>query len=534
MAVVVNSPPASDETAKAIMTYIHFAAPVILIFYFLAAFTGHSIATASKDTIVKPSSQTGPGGKPLPRNTGRRADALREKPLPDFSPATKIAFNWLTVGAVLTFVLNAVVVVLHALVDRENDWWCGQDMAVSKVPALYMNVAKHCTQVYIVACFVVYGLVLISLIDTTPSPTIAHGSTWVVALALESILLGASIADYSRTHREPSATDPDGGILRRGVTEWEAIEILINIVRIVFLMVFVGLYLLFTVIQRTKHGKAYPGTRDSPDEATSLLNGHQVENANANGHVYGATLQHGASENGTAEETLDTKTEATWKRPDKIPPKSWWEYLRGYSLFLPYLWPAKSLKLKIVFVVCFGLVMLSRVINVLVVYQIGEITNALAGEKGYPTRIPWAAICLYIFFRLMQGGNGFVGAARSTLWIPISQYSYRELSTAAFEHVHSLSLDFHLGKKTGEVLSALSKGNAINNFLEQVTFQVVPMLIDLTVALGYFLIKFDVYYALVISIVTITYLYVTIRLAQWRAEIRRDMVNASRQEDAVK
>jgi len=61
---------------------------------------------------------------------------------------------------------------------------------------------------------------------------------------------------------------------------------------------------------------------------------------------------------------------------------------------------------------------------------------------------------------------------------------------------------------------------------------VFPMLIDLAVAIGYFLIVFDAYYALVVSIVTFAYLYLTIRLAQWRAEIRREMVNFSRTEDA--
>lgn len=86
---------------------------------------------------------------------------------------------------------------------------------------------------------------------------------------------------------------------------------------------------------------------------------------------------------------------------------------------------------------------------------------------------------------------GLLGAVRSTLWIPIGQYSYQALSTNAFEHVHNLSLDFHLGKKTGEVLSALSKGNAINNFLEMVTFQVVPMLVDLAVAVAVCFIAFD-------------------------------------------
>jgi ABC-type transport system involved in Fe-S cluster assembly fused permease/ATPase subunit len=83
----------------------------------------------------------------------------------------------------------------------------------------------------------------------------------------------------------------------------------------------------------------------------------------------------------------------------------------------------------------------------------------------------------------MQGNMGLVGAIRSYAWIPIGQYSYRALSTRAFEHVHSLSLDFHINKKTGEVLSALSKGAAINTFLEQVLFQIFPVIVDLALVL---------------------------------------------------
>ena len=60
------------------------------------------------------------------------------------------------------------------------------------------------------------------------------------------------------------------------------------------------------------------------------------------------------------------------------------------------------------------------------------------------------------------------------------------------------------------------------------------MLVDLGVAIAYFLIFFDAYYALVVAIVTFWYVYLTIRMAQWRAEIRRQMVNADREEDAVK
>ena len=256
------------------------------------------------------------------------------------------------------------------------------------------------------------------------------------------------------------------------------------------------------------------------EETTNLLNGN-VENGHTHVRGYGSAA-------------VKKDETSGWVRPDTIPSKSWWEYIRGYSLFFPYLWPAKSARLQITVVFCFAIVMVQRAVNVLVPIQVGVITDLLSGESGNYQGVPWGPICLYILYRLLQGGNGLLGALRSTLWVPISQYSYQELSTASFEHVHSLSLDFHLGKKTGEVLSALSKGNSINTFLEQITFQVFPMLIDLGVAIGYFLIAFDAYYALVVAIVTFAYLYLTVRLAQWRAEIRRQMVNSSRQEDAVK
>ena len=60
------------------------------------------------------------------------------------------------------------------------------------------------------------------------------------------------------------------------------------------------------------------------------------------------------------------------------------------------------------------------------------------------------------------------------------------------------------------------------------------MLFDLGVAVGYFLIAFDAYYALVVAIITFWYVYLTIRMAQWRNDIRREMTNADRAADGVK
>ena len=341
---------------------------------------------------------------------------------------------------------------------------------------------------------------------------------------MEVLLLGASFAVYTEEHREPVVGDPCGGELEREMTEWEITEVTVNMIRIFLLFALVSFYTLFVFLRGRKR---HQDIDHDEDEHTGLLaESHPAENGTATGP------SQGYGTNGKPKGPPEAP--AGWEKPKDVPQRSWWEYIRAYTVFLPYIWPYKDRLLQVNFVICFGIVFLQRGIQVLVPYQSGVIVDVLAGDKGEAPRMPWMEISLYIVFRIFQGSNGLLGAARQVLWIPIEQYSYRELSVAAFEHVHMLSLEFHLGKKTGEVLSALGKGASLNTFLESITFNVLPMLVDLVVAVVYFLIYFDAYYALVIAVVTFWYIYITIRMAAWRADIRRQATNASREEDAVK
>ncbi|KAF4556035.1 ABC transporter-like protein 14 [Elsinoe fawcettii] len=522
-----RQPWVSNRVAQNILSYGHAAYPIVLLAFFITVFTIRSIAASnsesddeSDEASATSSPQLGPGGKPLPKKSPSNRDGSRD--VLDFSRPRKLLFEWLSLAVALTFAGNAINVVVHALYARSEQWWCGQ-----------------ATVIYLVGSFMIFCLLLISIIDTKPSPTSAHVATWIFAAAMEIVLLAASFAVYTTDHHEPKVGDPYGGELEREMTEWEITEVTLDLARTLLLLVLIGFYVLFMSLQ----GKAMPQTRPStPEETTGLLDEHDraehgVENGvngnvngQANGQPNGQPNGYGAT-NGNTPRSKKRDAPAGWEKPTTTPSRSWWEYIKGYSVFFPYLWPSKDRRLQIIVVTCFVIMIIQRGIQALVPFQAGVITNKLADQNG---TIPWGSILLYILFRLLQGNNGVLGAIRSTIWVPVSQYSFRELSVASFEHVHGLSLDFHLGKKTGEVLSALGKGNAINNFLESVTFQVVPMLVDLCVAIAYFLILFDAYYALVISVVTFWYIYLTIRMAQWRADIRREMVNSDREVDAVK
>ncbi|KAB8224339.1 hypothetical protein BDV33DRAFT_227211 [Aspergillus novoparasiticus] len=437
------------------------------------------------------------------RRTGEQLK-MREKEMDECSRAFLTAYKGPAAGKLGIHTLRLLGVHYEKWRHATGTWWETAAEAITKYDEQSPQRATECisadeacfclvgswgpVNIYVVGSFFSHAVILVALLEASPAPTIAHFIPWITALPFELVILAGTLSVYTTVHHEPVIGNPYGGGPRReGMTKWETMEIVSAAIRLLFFSLMVGLYMIKFIHKSNPHETVEFG---SASEVAGLL----------------------------SEE--DDSAPEPWIRPTTTPETSWWEYVSSYSLFFPYLWPAKSCRLQ-------------RVVNVLVPYQVGVVTNALSWDNG-EIQIPWIQIAVYIFYRWLQGSTGILDSIRSNLWISVSQYSYMELSTAAFEHVHSLGLDFHMNKKMGEVLSALTKGNSINTFLEQVTFQVLPMIFDMAIAVGYFLIAFDAYYALVVAIVTFCYVYVTVRIAQWRAEMRRQMVNASRQEDAVK
>ncbi|MCJ1352283.1 MAG: hypothetical protein MMC33_002267 [Icmadophila ericetorum] len=207
----------------------------------------------------------------------------------------------------------------------------------------------------------------------------------------------------------------------------------------------------------------------------------------------------------------------------------WLDYFIGFSALFPYIWPSGSANQQAITIFCFILLLCQRVINVLVPYQLGVLVDTL-GRGSMPVK----EIALYCLYKGLQGQQGVIGSIRAILWIPISQSLYRRLSCAAFEHVLSLSLDFHLSKKIGEVVSALGKGGALNTFLDGFAFQLFPMVFDLGIAAVFLFISFDAFYSIIVIGVLWSYIFVTIQMAKYRGRVRREMAKRDREMDAAK
>ncbi|KAH6636451.1 hypothetical protein F5144DRAFT_180490 [Chaetomium tenue] len=522
-----GGPEPVSNTPQSVLRTAQLLYPVILLLTFIISAGVHTVVTSKTEEQLAAPTVRGPGGKPLPITKKKREEEVLETndDARGSGGFAWCAFLYLTGALVMSFVANGAAIAAHAMSSGNsskhaaltNVWWCGDERIV-----------------YVVGSAFLYLYVLITLLEWRQSPIVVHFIVWTLGLVGEVVILVASILALAGSGYL--------GYLSAGLDSspgpWDTIDLGIAGFRLCLLVALVSLYVAVTkrrLEERRLHDEEAQGS--DTDEVSPLLNGNGDYHGHANGHAtrrthYGSTIGNTRrnSDNPTDQGCQQQDQGAAFYRPDKLPHKSWFEYCRGYSVFFPYLWPSRSARLKIVVVLCFILVILQRVVNILVPAQLGIVTDTF--EKNVDK--VWIELGLLILYKLLQGPSGLLGSVRSILWVPVSQHTYRALTTAAFEHVHSLSLDFHLGKRTGEVLSALNKGASINQFLEQVTFQVVPMLVDLLVAIIYFYIRFGSLYALFVSIITFYYLYLTIRMAATRSDQRRDMVNADREEEAVK
>lgn len=139
--------------------------------------------------------------------------------------------------------------------------------------------------------------------------------------------------------------------------------------------------------------------------------------------------------------------------------------------------------------------------------------------------VPWTEVSLYVLFRWLDSGSG-VSALKTYLWLPIDQYSYRSITTAAYEQVMSLSYDFHCDKKTGEIWASIGQGRTVNGIVDLLLFQFSPMVVDLFVAFAYFYILFNVYMAFIVGVVSVLYLWATAKMGSIGVRVRRQVTQA--------
>ncbi|XP_076095202.1 ATP-binding cassette sub-family B member 6-like isoform X2 [Mytilus galloprovincialis] len=213
---------------------------------------------------------------------------------------------------------------------------------------------------------------------------------------------------------------------------------------------------------------------------------------------------------------------------------TWSNVFKKLKIMIPYVWPKGSLWRQSLVILCLVSLGIGRAVNVFVPIYSKYIVNSLtvvvqssedAVIKAGP-EFRWDYILIYCGLKFLCGSatSGFLTNMRSFFWIPVQQYTTRRISVKLFSHLHNLSLRWHLSRKTGEVLRVMDRGTtSMNSLLSYVLFNILPTIIDITIAVVYFVTAFNYIFGLLVFLCMAMYLGLTISITEWRTKYRREM-----------
>jgi ABC-type transport system involved in Fe-S cluster assembly fused permease/ATPase subunit len=189
---------------------------------------------------------------------------------------------------------------------------------------------------------------------------------------------------------------------------------------------------------------------------------------------------------------------------------------------LPYLWPERDPGAKVRVVLAMGLLLAAKVATVYVPVIYGRIVDALAPRDN--TVLLAIPIALVIAYGLLRMGSAVFGELRDALFAKVQQRAVRTAARRTFEHLHALSLRFHLDRQTGALARAIDRGSqGIQSVLRLAVFNVVPTVIELLLVTAIIWHLFDWRFAAVTFAAVVSYAGFTMSFASWRSRIRRTM-----------
>uniref|UniRef100_A0A1I8QBP0 ATP-binding cassette sub-family B member 6 n=1 Tax=Stomoxys calcitrans TaxID=35570 RepID=A0A1I8QBP0_STOCA len=209
-------------------------------------------------------------------------------------------------------------------------------------------------------------------------------------------------------------------------------------------------------------------------------------------------------------------------------------FFKKMRKLLPYLWPKKDALLQIAVMICILLLAAGRVIKLYLPIYRKKLVDSLTID---PIVFRWDFVLIYVGLSFLQGGGtgtmGLFNNLRSFLWIKVQQYTTREIEVDLFQHLHQLSLRWHLQRKTGEVLRIMDRGtDSINNLLNYIIFSITPTIVDLIVAVVYFVYAFNWWFGLIVFLTMFLYILATILVTEWRTQYQRRMNLADNEQRA--
>ena len=194
------------------------------------------------------------------------------------------------------------------------------------------------------------------------------------------------------------------------------------------------------------------------------------------------------------------------------------------NLLAPFLWPKNKFSLKIRVILAILCLVLSKATNLISPPILGRAVDSLTELSQGLNMYTLVPLSLIVAYGLARVATKLFGELRNAVFSKVSQHAIRQLTLNTFKHLHSLSLQFHLNRKTGALSKFIDRGTkGIDFLMNYVLFNVIPTLIEIVFVAGILLTLYGLKYA-VVTVVTISmYVVLTFMITQWRLKFRRRM-----------
>lgn len=199
--------------------------------------------------------------------------------------------------------------------------------------------------------------------------------------------------------------------------------------------------------------------------------------------------------------------------------RSNWQTLRS---LIPYLWPKDQLEMRVRVMIALTLLALAKAALVYVPILYGKVVDSLTSvETNITLTLPVSLIIAYGFVRI---ASLVFGELRDAIFAKVGQRAVRLVALEVFQHLHRLSLSFHLGRQTGALSRSVERGTkAIELLLRFSLFNIIPTIIEITLVFIILWYVLDLKVALITLLTVIAYITYTMLITEWRIKFRRAM-----------
>ncbi|MGH1465826.1 MAG: ABCB family ABC transporter ATP-binding protein/permease [Cognatishimia sp.] len=199
--------------------------------------------------------------------------------------------------------------------------------------------------------------------------------------------------------------------------------------------------------------------------------------------------------------------------------RSGWQIIRRVA---PYLWPKDQLWVKQRVVLAMLALVASKAIAVYVpqIYKGAVDTLALEGAST----LMLGAVGLTVAYGLARLMAVAFQNIRDAVFARVGQRALRRLALETFEHIHRLSMRYHITRKTGGLSRIIERGvKGVEFLLRFMLFSIGPLILELILIAGILYYTLDVWYLSVIVVTIAAYVLFTFKVTEWRVKLRRIM-----------